>query len=69
MLERFLEPAPDAIACSASREGRARYFPLINLAWTFWVFVDVFFGGKVDRDDAILARWLDWGAHRVNDTA
>ncbi|MGA9420903.1 MAG: histidine kinase dimerization/phosphoacceptor domain-containing protein, partial [Rhodanobacteraceae bacterium] len=49
MLERLFQPAPDAPAYSNSRDGRSRYFPLINLGWMIWVFADLFLGGKIDR--------------------
>ncbi len=50
MLERLLQPAPDAIACSYSKDGRMRYAPLFNLAWAFWIFSDLLLGGPVDHE-------------------
>ncbi|MHB8680058.1 MAG: sensor histidine kinase [Rudaea sp.] len=50
MLERLLQPAPDAIACSYSKDGKMRYAPLFNLAWAFWIFSDLLLGGPVDRE-------------------
>lgn len=49
MLKRLLEPATDALASYAGRDGRSRYFPLINLGWLVWVFADVLLGGRIDH--------------------
>jgi two-component system sensor histidine kinase DesK len=50
MLERYFQPAPDAVACSDSKDGKMRYAPLFNLAWGFWIFSDLLLGGPVDRE-------------------